>query len=153
MKKYIFILLLFVFLGGNTGVAEEDKLNQAVVRGIVERFTSLHYAQEPLNDELSKRIFQIYLDSLDSGHYYFLESDVKEFRARESSLDDMLRRVISLGQWTSLHVSLPGLVNVKRRWNLFWKTSLTSRKMVNGELIGKMNPILRMKTKRKRLGG
>ena len=92
MKKYIFIILLFVFLGGNTGVAEEDKLNQAVVRGIVERFTTLHYAQEPLNDELSKRIFQIYLDSLDSGHYYFLESDVKEFRARESSLDDMLRR-------------------------------------------------------------
>ena len=92
MKKYIFILLLFVFLRGNTGVAEDDKLNQAVVRGIVERFTSLHYAQEPLNDELSKRIFQIYLDSLDSGHYYFLQSDVKEFRARESSLDDMLRR-------------------------------------------------------------
>ena len=92
MKKYIFIILLFVFLGGNTGVAEEDKLNQAVVRGIVERFTSLHYAQEPLNDELSKRIFQISLDSLDSGHYYFLQSDVKEFRARESSLDDMLRR-------------------------------------------------------------
>ncbi|MGA0886316.1 MAG: carboxy terminal-processing peptidase [bacterium] len=92
MKKLIAILLLFVFLGGNTGVAEEDKLNQAVVRGIVERFTSLHYAQEPLNDELSKRIFQLYLDSLDSGHYYFLESDVKEFRAKETSLDDMLRR-------------------------------------------------------------
>ncbi|MDA0288410.1 MAG: PDZ domain-containing protein, partial [Proteobacteria bacterium] len=92
MKKLIAILLLFVFLGGNTGVAEEDKLNQAVVRGIVERFTSLHYAQEPLNDELSKRIFQLYLDSLDSGHYYFLESDVKEFRAKEISLDDMLRR-------------------------------------------------------------
>ena len=73
-------------------MAEEDKLNQAVVRGIVERFTSLHYAQEPLNDELSKRIFQLYLDSLDSGHYYFLESDVKEFRAKETSLDDMLRR-------------------------------------------------------------
>ena len=92
MKKLIVILLLFVFLGGNTGVAEEDKLNQAVVRGIVERFTSLHYAQEPLDDELSKKIFQIYLDSLDSGHYYFLESDVKEFRATETSLDDMLRR-------------------------------------------------------------
>ena len=92
MKKLIAILLLFVFLGGNTGVAEEDKLNQAVVRGIVERFTSLHYAQEPLDDELSKKIFQIYLDSLDSGHYYFLESDVKEFRATETSLDDMLRR-------------------------------------------------------------
>ena len=92
MKKLIAILLLFVFLGGNTGVAEEDKLNQAVVRGIVERFTSLHYAQEPLDDELSKKIFQIYIDSLDSGHYYFLESDVKEFRATETSLDDMLRR-------------------------------------------------------------
>ena len=92
MKKLIAILLLFVFLGWNTGVAEEDKLNQAVVRGIVERFTSLHYAQVPLNDELSKRIFQLYLDSLDSGHYYFLESDVKEFRAKETSLDDMLRR-------------------------------------------------------------
>ena len=42
MKKLIAILLLFVFLGGNTGVAEEDKLNQAVVRGIVERLSLIH---------------------------------------------------------------------------------------------------------------
>ena len=92
MKKYLLCLLLVVGLGGSTLAATEDKLNQAVVRGIVERFTSLHYSQEPLNDEVSRKVFQLYLDSLDSGHYYFLDSDIREFQRYESSLDDMLRR-------------------------------------------------------------
>jgi len=70
----------------------ENRLNSAVLRGIVERFTSLHYAQKPLNDSLSRTIFTNYLRRLDPGHYYFLQSDIESFRRYERQVDDMLRR-------------------------------------------------------------
>ena len=34
----------------------ENRLNSAVLRGIVERFTSLHYAQKPLDDSLASQL-------------------------------------------------------------------------------------------------
>ena len=39
-----------------------------------------------------KKIFKLYLNRLDPGHYYFLEEDIREFQKYETRLDDMLRR-------------------------------------------------------------
>ncbi len=92
MKKFLLLVLLVCGLTSPVAAAPEDKLNQAVVRGIVERFTSLHYSQQELDDEISRKIFKLYLNSLDSGHYYFLESDIQEFSRSETRIDNMLRR-------------------------------------------------------------
>ncbi|MDP7156864.1 MAG: hypothetical protein QF922_01390, partial [SAR324 cluster bacterium] len=70
----------------------ENRLNSAVLRGIVERFTSLHYAQKPLDNALSQTIFSNYLRRLDPGHYYFLESDIESFKRYQLQVDDLLRR-------------------------------------------------------------
>ena len=70
----------------------ENRLNSAVLRGIVERFTSLHYAQKRLDNALSRIIFSNYLRRLDPGHYYFLESDIESFKRYELQVDDLLRR-------------------------------------------------------------
>ncbi len=70
----------------------ENRLNSAVLRGIVERFTSLHYAQKRLDNALSPIIFSNYLRRLDPGHYYFLESDIEGFKRYELQVDDLLRR-------------------------------------------------------------
>ena len=85
-------LLFFLFPTFLAAQAEQSKLSGPVIKGIVEQFVSMHYSQKPLDDEMSLKIFKLYLNRLDPAHYYFLEDDVAEFRKYESRVDDMLRR-------------------------------------------------------------
>ena len=70
----VLFLLLPPFL---TAKEETQKLSCSIVKGIVEQFVSMHYSQKPLNDEMSSRIFSLYMNRLDPAHYYFLASDIK----------------------------------------------------------------------------
>ncbi|MBS1255945.1 MAG: Tail-specific protease [Deltaproteobacteria bacterium] len=85
-----FALLFFLFPAFLTAKEEKQKLSGSVVKSIVEQFVSMHYAQQPLNDEMSSRIFSLYMNRLDPAHYYFLDSDVDEFRKYETRIDDLL---------------------------------------------------------------
>ena len=85
-------LLLFLFPSFLAAQDEKQKLTGPVVKGIVEQFVSMHYAQKPLDDEMSAKIFKLYLNRLDPAHYYFLAADVNEFRKYETRIDDMLLR-------------------------------------------------------------
>ncbi len=97
MKKYsCFILLTALLLWVSSqplhALNENNRLTGSVIKGIVDRFIAIHYAQKPLDDGLSRKIFKLYLNRLDPGHYYFLQSDIEQFRKYETRLDDMLRR-------------------------------------------------------------
>jgi carboxyl-terminal processing protease len=85
------LVLAGLLLGSGTSWAE-SRINSAVLKGIVERFVTIHYSQTPLDDEISRKTFKNYLNRLDPGHYYFLESDLDEFQRYETRLDDLLRR-------------------------------------------------------------
>lgn len=52
----------------------------------------LHYEHKKLNDALSIQIFDRYLKDLDGSRSYFLASDIKEFEAYRTLLDDDLAR-------------------------------------------------------------
>jgi len=85
-------LLFFLFPSFSAAQEEKPKLTGSVVKGIVEQFVSMHYSQKPLDDEVSTKIFELFLNRLDPAHYYFLQDDVAEFRKFETRVDDMLRR-------------------------------------------------------------
>ena len=85
-------LLLFLFPSFLAAQDEKQKLTGPVIKGIVEQFVSMHYAQKPLDDEMSAKIFKLYLNRLDPAHYYFLAADVNEFQKYETRIDDMLLR-------------------------------------------------------------
>ena len=85
-------ILLFLFPSFLAAQDEKQKLTGPVIKGIVEQFVSMHYAQKPLDDEMSAKIFKLYLNRLDPAHYYFLTADVNEFRKYETRIDDMLLR-------------------------------------------------------------
>ena len=85
-------ILLFLFPSFLAAQDEKQKLTGPVVKGIVEQFVSMHYAQKPLDDEMSAKIFKLYLNRLDPAHYYFLAADVNEYRQFETRIDDMLLR-------------------------------------------------------------
>ncbi len=58
---------------------------------ITDFIANYHYKKVPLDDALSRQIFDRYLDSLDPNHSYFLDSDIKEFSPARDQLDDQLR--------------------------------------------------------------
>ena len=95
VSKYLLLrlaLLLFLFPSFLAAQDEKQKLTGPVVKGIVEQFVSMHYAQKPLDDEMSAKIFKLYLNRLDPAHYYFLAADVNEYLQFETRIDDMLLR-------------------------------------------------------------
>jgi carboxyl-terminal processing protease len=95
VSKHLLLKLALLFFLFPTFLAAQEapsKLSGAVVKGIVEQFVSMHYSQKPLDDVMSSKIFELYLNRLDPAHYYFLEEDVAEFRKYESRVDDLLRR-------------------------------------------------------------
>ena len=49
-----------------------------------------HYERQHLNDDLSSKVYDLYLESMDGTHSYFLESDIKEFEKYRYKLDDAL---------------------------------------------------------------
>ncbi len=50
----------------------------------------LHYRSQRLDDELSSKIFDSYLDSLDSDRWFLLSADVAEFERYRTELDDAI---------------------------------------------------------------
>ena len=51
-----------------------------------------HYEKQRLNDDLSSKIYDLYLKSMDGTHSYFLASDIAEFEKYRLKLDDGLIR-------------------------------------------------------------
>ena len=49
-----------------------------------------HYSQRPLDEDLSKKFFDGYVDSLDPRHENFLQSDLAEFAIYRTNLDKLM---------------------------------------------------------------
>jgi len=76
-------------------VTDPDSLRptplQARATELITHFLSnYHYRRTRLDDALSSRIFDNYVDALDGGHSFFLDSDLERFSALRTKLDDQL---------------------------------------------------------------
>jgi carboxyl-terminal processing protease len=49
-----------------------------------------HYEKQRLNDDLSSKIYDLYIESMDGSRSYFLASDIEEFEQYRFKLDDSL---------------------------------------------------------------
>ncbi|TWU48338.1 carboxy terminal-processing peptidase [Rubripirellula reticaptiva] len=63
-----------------------------VAKMIAKLMPENHISAQGLNDTISKRALQLFIDSLDPLKLYFLQSDIDEFAASENSIDDMVRK-------------------------------------------------------------
>lgn len=61
-------------------------------RNIVEALARRHYVKNPLNDQLSTKIFESYLHDLDPTKSYLLESDIAQFEIYRYLMDNSLKR-------------------------------------------------------------
>ncbi len=72
-------------------VDEPNARDRQIVRTIAKRMKLFHLSNHDMDDEISKKGFQLYLKSLDPSKMYFYQSDVDEFAASEDKLDDLAK--------------------------------------------------------------
>ena len=71
---------------------ETEDGQSSLYREIFERLASRHYRSQEIDDALSDRYLDEYINTLDSGKNYFLQSDIGEFEKWRSKLDDLSKR-------------------------------------------------------------
>lgn len=87
-----FITISFLFASWNLinpsfENSNKDKLLIEIVKYVLEKY---HYNSIEINDEFSEKMFDAYIELLDSQKKYFLASDYKEFKKYRLKLDDQL---------------------------------------------------------------
>src|SRR5262249_39763605 len=60
-----------------------------------------HYSQTPIDEEISSKFFDRYLDTLDGMHIHLLQSDIKEFEKYRKSDGEL---VAKKGDTTAAHL-------------------------------------------------
>ncbi len=67
-------------------------IHATTTRSIVEELAGRHYVTANLNDELSSRIFDAYLNNIDASKSYLLATDIQEFEIYRFRMDESLRK-------------------------------------------------------------
>jgi len=92
-RTVLILLLIGVTLPLLTGadIGEPSTKNRQIalmVRGIV---SSQHLTRHELDDEISERAFNTFIDRLDPMKLYFLQEDIDAFQTEKTEIDDMLK--------------------------------------------------------------
>ncbi|NOY81831.1 MAG: hypothetical protein GXP31_12620 [Kiritimatiellaeota bacterium] len=69
---------------------EATAVGRVVAKVVAQLMSRYHYSRHPLDDEISKQLFNDYFSRLDPNHSYFLASDIQEFQSYRLILDDLL---------------------------------------------------------------
>lgn len=72
-------------------LAQESQHSKAAKR-ITDHFTRSHYKKIEIDDELSEKVFDRYLRTLDVNRNFFLGSDIANFEKSKDSFDDAIRQ-------------------------------------------------------------
>ena len=96
INRPIYLLFLLIFsINGQVFAISQEKLEPSANHPIstimiTKIIDQNHYKRSQLNDELSKQIFEEYLESLDPNRNIFTQSDINQFSAFKLTLDDAL---------------------------------------------------------------
>lgn len=80
------LLIAFNTSGRNTPPTKYEKIFQQVAEMLEEN----HYSPQKIDDKFSRDIFKKYLESLDPDKNIFLQSDIRELKKYENTIDDEL---------------------------------------------------------------
>ncbi|WP_221798361.1 carboxy terminal-processing peptidase [Oceanobacter mangrovi] len=71
---------------------EPTRVQAVTTQQILNNLLRGHYELQRLDDKLSEKVYDLYLQDMDSTRSYFLQSDINEFSASRDQLDDILLR-------------------------------------------------------------
>ncbi len=81
--------------GDGADSADKQKIDPdlgLIARVAANMLVNQEYALHPLDDDLSEKLFNEYIDTLDPGKFYLTKEDVAEFAKEKGELDDQLKR-------------------------------------------------------------
>ena len=61
-----------------------------ITKNIIDHLVNNHYSEINFNDEFSSKLLDSFIKTLDGNRIYFTQSDIDEFEAYRTSLDDLL---------------------------------------------------------------
>ncbi|GGK66404.1 carboxy terminal-processing peptidase [Rufibacter glacialis] len=82
----VFGIASYKFL--ETDGALRDQKNEVLTKVLMQGLSSAHYSPERLDDNFSKKAFNLYLERLDYNKKFLLQSDVDQLAKYETQLDD-----------------------------------------------------------------
>jgi carboxyl-terminal processing protease len=82
------VTLMFCF---NAPQNDEEKM-QTIMISVKNTLSYLHYSPKPINDAYSADVYDKYMEMIDPGKRFFLQSEVDEFSKHRTKLDDYLNR-------------------------------------------------------------
>jgi carboxyl-terminal processing protease len=62
-----------------------------LLKNITDIMTQLHYAPQQMNDELSKKVYKLYLNRADAGRRFLTQQDVDQLKPFELQLDEAFK--------------------------------------------------------------
>ncbi len=88
LKSLVFVL----FLVSNLAVAklQPDTIHTDAVKSLLTLLAQSHYREQAIDDKLSAKLFDRYLDTLDPNHSYLLAQDIASFQNKRLQLDEEL---------------------------------------------------------------
>jgi carboxyl-terminal processing protease len=86
----IFVLASYRFYRGHDSrvPAKEEVLIKAMLQGL----SAAHYQQQQIDDNFSRRVFDLYLKRIDYSKKFLLQSDVAQLRKFQNDIDDQVKR-------------------------------------------------------------
>jgi len=94
-KSFVFLVLLFFLADASPLDANTQPLTPLPQQGIAAHLTAKlisqhHYKPMMLDDDLSKKVFDAYIKSLDNERLFFLQSDIDRFDQTKTKFDDAI---------------------------------------------------------------
>ena len=84
------LLLAFASCSFTTTTFEDPDKDKLLIQLITYVLDEGHFDPKEMNDEFSEAVFQDFLDQIDPFKRYFYESDIKEFAAYKTKIDDQI---------------------------------------------------------------
>lgn len=88
-KKYLVLIATFAII--LSCFKNSEGLKKSDVPALVNQFLSMHVQYHSLNDELSERVLDNFIISLDYGKYYFYKKDIDQFSKYRHKIDDYVQ--------------------------------------------------------------
>lgn len=84
----LFLAATTIFAQKLTADRSTDEVTTKLVCEMVQQF---HISEKKINDEISKKLLDRYIETLDSRKLFFLQSDINKLREYEVKLDDLVQ--------------------------------------------------------------
>lgn len=86
----VFVLASYKLYRGN-GTPPPEK-EEILIKAMLQGLSQAHYQPEQIDDNFSKRVFDLYLKRIDYSKKFLLQSDVAQLRKYQTDIDDEVKR-------------------------------------------------------------